>query len=90
MYEYEKLKREWLFTDDGQREFLRWRDVVRGLLRKSGAFRVQEAMRAMGSGGSWEMLATIDRMEELGEIVRVNVVDGGPAQHRVYSIRPEN
>lgn len=55
-----------LFTDEGQRDFLAVRDHVCGLLEEAGAFRMQEAM--IGSGDSWDMLARVDRLVELGEI----------------------
>lgn len=66
MYTYEELKPQ-LFTDEGQRLFLRIRDHVNRLLAMSGAVRMQEAI-AQSPGDSWTMLACVDRMVELGEL----------------------
>ena len=66
MYSYSQ-ERHVLFTDDGQKMFLAIRDRVHRLLRQSGAVRMQEAI-AGTCGSSWEMLACVDRLVELGEI----------------------
>ena len=87
-YSYESEKPA-LFTDEGQRMFLRIRDHVRELLKTAGAFTCGHAIDAAGSGSSWTMLACVDRLEELGEIKRV-----GPAypdvatQDQVYTRTP--
>lgn len=82
IYVYEK-QRQNLFTDEGQRMFLRVRDWVGLRLNDAGAFRMQEAMSAAGGGDSWDMLACVDRLVELGEIREVT--RGACAgQHRVF------
>lgn len=58
MYLYEE-QRPSLFTDEGQRQFLKIRDNVKLLLEKAGAFRMQEALRGC-TGSSWEHLACVD------------------------------
>lgn len=63
-YETEK---PFLFTDEGQRLFLKVRDRVNQLIKEAGAFRQQEGVRGF-SGSSWQMIACIDRLVELGEI----------------------
>lgn len=68
-YNYERQKKE-LFTDEGQRMFLKIRDRVHALLKKAGAFRQQEAISGSG-GDSWTMIACIDRLVELGEIEEI-------------------
>ena len=91
MYSYQQVKPR-LLSDEGQRLFLKCRDRVQGLLKTSGAIRMQEAIQTL-SGDSWTMLACLDRMVELGEIreirerevlVPYNDVIEGPAQHRVF------
>jgi hypothetical protein len=82
MYEYEKQKPE-LFTDAGQRMFLRVRDFVGETLEVAGAVRMDKCMDAAGVGGSWTMLACVDRMVELGELREITP-EGFPCQYRVF------
>lgn len=83
MYKYE-LERPRIFTEDGQREFLKIRDQVKMLLAKSGAVRQQEATRNI-SGDSWFQLACIDRLVELGEIREITS-EAVAGQHRVFVV----
>ena len=62
-YDYQK-ERPGLFTEFGQLRYVRVRDKVKELLKTAGAFRLQEA-----GIFSWEEIACIDRMVELGELV---------------------
>ena len=62
-YNYETEK-AWLFTDEGQRQFLKIRDRAKNLLKVAGAFRMAE-LEAV----SWGEMACVDRLVELGEIV---------------------
>ena len=79
MYVYQDLKSR-LFTDEGQRMFLRVRDFVQDALQYSGAVRMEEAMKAAMGGDSWTILACVDRLVEIKE-----VTDGDCAgQHRVF------
>lgn len=80
-YEY-NTERANLFTDEGQRQLLRVRDRVRGLLKTSGAVRMQEAISGE-TGSSWTMLACVDRLVELGEVREVPQNDP-PGQHRIF------
>lgn len=80
-YEYQS-ERPNIFTEEGQRLFLKVRDKTQSLLRQAGAARSQE-MLAGCCGDGWTMLACIDRLVELGEIREVT--DGRVAgQHRVF------
>jgi hypothetical protein len=82
MYQYSKEKGR-LFSDEGQRMFLKVRDFVQDALKKAGAVRMQEAIGAAGGGDSWTMLACVDRMVELGELREVTT--GNVAgQNRVF------
>lgn len=82
MYVYQDVRSR-LFTDEGQRMFLKVRDFVQDALQYSGAVRMEEAMKAAMGGDSWAMLACVDRLVELGEIKEVT--DGDCAgQHRVF------
>lgn len=80
-YNYQKIKPN-LFTDDGQRMFLKIRDRVQGLLKMAGAVRMIEAI-AGNTGSVWDMLACVDRMVELGEIVEITPKDS-IGQSRVF------
>lgn len=60
-YETEKSK---LFTDEGQRHFLKIRDNAKELLTQAGAFKVDKVI----SGDSWFCLACVDRLVELDEL----------------------
>lgn len=93
-YSYEKQKPR-LFTDDGQRFFLRVRDCVDDLLRTAGSVRFSEAMKvaqisangAFAAFDVWDAVAAFDRMVELRELQEVTNPDT-IAQHRVFVRHP--
>lgn len=72
-YRYKDYRGD-LFTDDGQRKFLRIRDKVQGLLKMAGAVRMSEATAGV-TGLNWEALACVDRMVELGELIEITGPD---------------
>ena len=81
MYKYEDLKPT-VFTENGQEMFLKIRDQISYFLKISGAVRMQEALTGT-YGDSWESMACVDRLIELGEIKEIT----GPetiGQHRVF------
>ena len=80
-YDYESEKEE-LFSDAGQRRFLRIRDNAQALLKKAGAFRMLEGIAA-DCGSSWALMACVDRMVELGEIREITGADTA-GQDRVF------
>ena len=82
MYKYEEV-RERIFSDEGQRMFLRVRDCVRNRLQQAGCVRMEEAISNAGGGDSWTMLACVDRLVELGEIREIRQ-EGVPGQHRIF------
>jgi hypothetical protein len=83
-YIYEK-ERPNIFTDEGQRSFLKVRDAAHRLLSVAGAFREQELMLASHvARDSWLHLAFIDRLVEIGEIRCVYYEPTIPRQHLVY------
>ena len=75
-YEYEKEKLA-LFTDEGQKSFIKIRDKAFELLDFSGAFCLEKILW-IDSRDLWFHLACIDRMIELGDIV------GTTELHRVF------
>jgi hypothetical protein len=83
MYSYQ-TERAAIFSENGQRDFLRVRDAVMALLLKAGAARMQEILReAAICGDSWRQLAFVDRLVELGEIRELTNSDA-PGQYRVF------
>lgn len=66
-YEYEKEKSA-LFTDAGQRSFIKVRDKAFEFLKIAGAF---SSNKIIGIGDPWFYLACLDRMVELGDIVEI-------------------
>lgn len=82
MYSYQTQKPN-LFTDDGQRMFLKVRDRSKKLLEESGAFMLGNVIRDCGGGDSWNMLACVDRLMELGEIREIEQ-GNTPTQCRVF------
>lgn len=81
MYNYETEKAK-LFTDDGQRQFLKIRDNVQKLLQQSGAVRMQEVLVG-ATGPTWTLLACVDRMIELGELREISQ-QNCPGQYRIF------
>jgi hypothetical protein len=81
MYRYEEQKPS-IFTEEGQVMFLKIRDNIERLLRNSGAVRMQEAISGC-TGSTWEMIACVDRLVEIGEIVELTSEDA-LGQYRVF------
>lgn len=69
MYDYDKEK-AWVFTDEGQRMFLRVRNKVQEMLGVAGAVTAGVLLRSL-SGDTWKMMACIDRLVELGELRKI-------------------
>jgi hypothetical protein len=80
-YKYEDIK-PMIFSEDGQNMFLRIRDHITDILSVAGAIRMQEAI-SVATGDSWQMLACVDRMVEIGELREVTGI-GVPGQYRVF------
>lgn len=82
MYRYQD-HRQWVFTDEGQRALLKLRDWTKDTLRRTGAFTLASAIDAAGFGDSWQRMALVDRLVELGELQMVPRA-GVATQHQVY------
>lgn len=81
MYVYETEKPK-ILTDQGQRNFLKVRDAVMKMLEHSGAVRMDKAMSVL-SGDSWELMAYVDRLVELGDIREITGPQT-PGQYRTF------
>lgn len=84
-YDYYGESRDKLFTDEGQRVFLQVRDKAKHLLKIAGAFREEEVLTGIANvDSSWQLLACVDRMIELGEILECKNPRSSAEQHRVF------
>ncbi len=82
IYNYEEQKQN-VFTESGQKMFLKIRDKVQLLLKSSGAFMLKNAISGV-TGDSWVQLACIDRLVELKEIKEITDKQKVAEQHRVF------
>ena len=84
MYNYQELKPT-IFTEDGQVKFLKVRDKTTELLNIAGCFS-SGAILNFVTGDTWLVIACIDRLVELGEIIEItdNEVAG---QDRIFTKR---
>ena len=84
MYKYEEIRPR-IFTEEGQRLFIGIRDQVKQKLSISGAVTMRAAITlpaGIGAADGWEMMACIDRMVELEELIELPTT--GTAQMRVF------
>ena len=81
-YRYED-QREWLLSLEGQRDLIRVRDWVTGVLRDTGAFTLGKAMGASRTGDSFKAIALVDHLVLLGVIEEVPG-QTCVSQHRIY------
>lgn len=84
MYNYATEKPK-LFTDNGQVLFLEIRDRAHRLVAEAGAVRMDKAIGG-STGDSWEMIACVDRMVELGELAEVIIRGEVAGQHRIFVV----
>ena len=76
-YDYQ-TERPKIFTELGQERFIKIRDTIKYHLKESGAFRLQELGLI-----SWEDIACVDRMVEMGELIEFKRECWG--QYRVFT-----
>lgn len=82
MYQYENHK-GWPCSAEGQKQFLAIRDKVHAAIKTNGCVSMGSAIAGQ-SGGSWEMLACVDRLVELGEIAEIKNTKSDAGQHRIF------
>lgn len=82
MYNYQNEKPK-IFTESGQVMFLKIRDNVQKMIKLAGAVTMSNAIQGI-SGSSWEQMACVDRLLELGEIVEVIQRGYVPGQNRIF------
>ena len=76
-------ERPHVFTENGQKLFLKIRDRAKELMDEAGAASMAQLI-AGNSGVSWHMLACVDRLVELGELVEVPNPHSTAGQHRIF------
>lgn len=81
-YDYERM-RPTVFTEDGQVKFLKIRDTAKELLKNSGAVTSGKLMGCV-TGDTWVMMACIDRLVELKELIEVPNPHSPWGQHRIF------
>jgi hypothetical protein len=81
-YSYEKLRPK-VFTEDGQVMFLKIRDNAKALIKQAGAVSAAHLWDGC-TGDSWTMMACIDRLVELKELVEVPNPISSWGQHRIF------
>jgi hypothetical protein len=85
-YNYNDFK-EWIFSDEGQRALIRFRDKLIPAISKTGAITLGSAIDLSDVGDSWQRIALVDRLVELGDLVKVNQVDKHSSQDEIYTRR---
>jgi hypothetical protein len=85
MYNYLNEKGK-IFTEDGQVLFLAIRDNAQRLCQVAGCATMEKII-AGNCGDSWVMLACVDRLKELGELVEIYQLNGSPGQYRLFRLK---
>ncbi len=81
MYKYENEK-AYIFTEEGSRVFLKVRDKAKHLIKEAGAATLGKLISGL-SGSTFEHIACVDRLVELGELRHIGPNDVA-SQHQVY------
>ncbi|MBW1888715.1 MAG: hypothetical protein JRI52_10275 [Deltaproteobacteria bacterium] len=81
MYNYEHQKQA-IFTEEGQRMFLSIRDRAKQLMSNSQSATLWEIIKGH-TGDSWDMVACVERLVEIGEIREITQGDCD-TQDRVF------
>lgn len=79
-YSY-RTQRPRLFTENGQEMFIKVRDNVKRLLDVAGCFHSEKAWENV-SGDSWDMIACLDRLVEMGELREIERISW--SQYRIF------
>ena len=78
-------ERPYVFTEEGQFNFLKVRDFAKDILAKAGAVRADKLLAVPRSGSSWQSMALIDHLVEIGELRELlDDRDNRAWQHRVF------
>lgn len=80
MYNY-TTERPYVFTDEGQRKFVKIYDTAKKAFETTGAVTAGKLMTGC-SGDSWQTMACVDRLIEIGSAREVNT--SGAWQYKVF------
>ncbi len=80
------IERPFVLTDEGQRVLLKMRDLAFELCGKAGAVRADKLM--VFSGNSWQIMACIDRLVEVGDLREIQF-NNGAWQRKVFTLGRE-
>lgn len=83
VYDYREQRKN-LFTDEGQRMFLKMRDTAQRLIKQAGVVRLDKMMAGV-SGDTWDMMACADRLVELEEVLEIPNTASTWGQHRLFT-----
>jgi hypothetical protein len=81
-YNYQTMRPQ-VFTEAGQLMFLKIRDNAQEKIKNSGCVMSHNLMSGC-TGDTWMMLACIDRLVEIGELVEVRHSWSAAGQHRIF------
>ncbi len=81
-YSY-RAEREFVFSEEGQELFLNIRDQTHRLTKAAGAVTLEAAIRGF-SGDTFQMMACVDRLVEIGELKEVQHNDPSVSQSRIF------
>lgn len=81
MYDYYK-EHPYVFTDAGSRKFLAVFKYMEHAFSTTGAVTTGKLLEVTGSGDSWENMAVVDRLLEVG--VAREIPTTGAWQHRIF------
>ncbi len=84
-YAYSKL-RDTTFTEDGQVMLLKIRDYAAKAIEMSGVVTMGRLLSGSKvTGDTWQMMACVDRLVELGELREVKQLHEVSGQHRIFT-----
>ena len=87
-YSYDEQK-AYTFTDEGQRKLLNVRDCARDLCTKAGAVRGGVLLNLAGGGDSWQSMALVDRLVEIGDLREFEPKNYRAWQDRIFVWRDQ-
>jgi hypothetical protein len=85
MYNYQVEKKR-LFIEANQVYFLEFRDKAKQMIKECGAFRLDKLMSAVkGMPDTWLLLACVDRLLELGDLIELKREAETVSQYKIYT-----
>lgn len=82
-YVYGELKQH-VFSENGQKMFLAIRDNAQRLIKTAGVATMEKIIAGQ-TGDVWQMMACVDRLVELGELLETRNELSGAGQHRLFT-----